>query len=218
MLALLRTSRALAGVADAVGRWASWLFLPMMLVIVYDIVQRKVLTYYPSFQSSSLYDFLPSTKLQEGEWHLHAFLFLFCLGFAYVRNGHVRVELVRDHMGPRTRAWIEVIGCLLFLLPFCLMVMYFGYGQFLRSYAMNEASSATTGLPWRWVVRAGMLVGFFFLVVAGVSVLLKHIVYLFGPPELRSQVNDFVEVSEIEILKKDIEQELSEHEKARRGH
>jgi len=211
---LLRVSQALGRVADFVGRCASWLFLPMILVIVYDIVQRKVLTYYPEFQASWLYDFLPSTKLQEGEWHLHAFLFLFCLGFAYVRNGHVRVELVRDHMKPRWRAWFELLGCLFFLLPYCLMVMYFGYEQFLRSYAMNEASSATTGLPWRWVVRGGLVLGFFFLLVAGLSVLLKHIVYLFGPPELRSQVNDFVEVSEIDILRKDVEPEL---DNAKRG-
>jgi TRAP-type mannitol/chloroaromatic compound transport system permease small subunit len=217
MLALLRTSRALGWVADLVGRGASRLFLPLMVVIVYDITQRKVLTWYPEFQQSALYDFLPSTKLQEGEWHLHAFLFLFCLGFAYVRNGHVRVELVRDHMRPRTRAWIELLGCLFFLLPYCLMVMYFGEYNFGRSYAMNEASSATTGLPWRWVVKGGLLVGFFFLMVAGLSVMLKHVVYLFGPPELRGQVNDFVEVSEIEILKREVEQELSEYEKAKRG-
>jgi len=212
MHALLRASRGLGEIADAVGRVACWLFLPLILVIVDDITQRKILTWYPEFQSSSLYQLFPSTKMQEAEWHIHALLFLFCLGFTYVRNGHVRVELVRDRMKPRTRAWIEVLGCLLFLLPYCLMVIYFGYEQLLRSYAMNEASSATTGLPWRWIVRGAIVAGFFFLLVGGLAVLLKHIVYLFGPPELRAAAADFVEVREIDALKKDVEQELSHHD------
>ncbi len=209
MYTLLRLSRALGGFADLVGRLASWLFLPLMVVITYDITQRKVLTWYPDFQSSGLYDFLPSTKLQEAEWHIHAVLFLLCLGFTYVRNGHVRVELVRERLTPRTRAWIEVLGCLLFLLPYCVMVVYFGYKQFLFSYSMNEASSATTGLPWRWIIKGCLVTGFAILAVAGISVLLKHIVYLFGPPELRATTNDFVEVNEIEHLKKEVELELA---------
>ena len=216
MNALLRVSRGLGAIADLVGRLGAWLFLPLMVVIVYDITQRKVLTWYPEFQSSGLYDFLPSTKLQEAEWHIHAFLFLLCLGYTYVRNGHVRVELVRERLKPRTRAWIELFGSLLFLIPYCLMVIYFGWDQFLRSYNLNEASSATTGLPWRWIVKGGLVVGFIFLLIGGLSVFLKHVVYLFGPPELRPFTNDFVEVSEIDHLRKDVEHELAEHDKKRK--
>ena len=213
MYALLKVSRGLGGFADMVGRLACWLFIPMMVVITYDITQRKILTWYPEFQSSSLYETFPSTKLQESEWHLHAFLFLLCLGYTYVRNGHVRVELIRERMKPRTRAWIELLGCLLFLLPYCAMVVYFAWGQLIFSYNINESSSATVGLPYRWIVKGGLVAGFLILAIAGISVLLKHVVYLFGPPELKAATGDFVEVSEIEHLKKDVAAELS-HKKS----
>lgn len=205
MYALLKISRGLGGFADAVGRVACWLFLPMMLVITYDITQRKVLTWYPEFQATGLYEFLPSTKLQEAEWHIHAFLFLLCLGYTYVRNGHVRVELVRERMAPRLRAWIELLGCLLFLLPYCVMVVYFAWSQMIFSFMINESSSATVGLPYRWIVKGCLVTGFIVLGIAGLAVMFKHIVYLFGPPELKAATNDMVEVSEIEHLKKEVE-------------
>lgn len=211
MQGLLKASDLLGGIADRLGRIAAWLFLPLMLVIVYDICQRKLLGWYPEFQQSELYRFLPSTKLQELEWHIHAFLFLLCLGFTYVRNGHVRVELVRDSLKPRTRAWIELLGCLFFLLPYCAIVGWFAYGDFVKAWEINESSSAMTGLPWRWIVKGCLPVGFFFLGLAGLSVLLRHVVYLFGPDRLKSAAGHFVEVREIESLRQEVEQELASH-------
>ena len=83
---------------------------------------------------------LGSTKLQEGEWHLHAMLFLLCLGFAYLKNAHVRISLVHERFSPTTQRWIEFIGCLVFAIPYCAIVFYFAMDFVERSWNLNEAS------------------------------------------------------------------------------
>ncbi len=210
MRALLSISDGLAAVTDAVGRLAAWLFLPMALVILYDVLQRKLLNVYPEFQQTALYQFLPSTKAQELEWHLHGFLFMLCLGFTYIRNGHVRVEFLRENFSQRRRAWIEIFGCLLFVLPYTLLVVDLSASQLVwNSFLMNEGSSATTGLPMRWIIKSSLVIGFGFLAIAALSILLRNIVFLFGPGELRSLANRYVKGDEIDDLKHEVEEELA---------
>ncbi len=211
MRALLSISNGLAAVTDAVGRAAAWLFLPMALVILYDVLQRKLLNVYPDFQQTALYQFLPSTKAQELEWHLHGFLFMLCLGFTYIRNGHVRVDILRETFSQRTRAWIELLGCLFFVLPYTVLVVDLSAGLLVwNSFLMNEGSSATTGLPMRWIIKSSLVIGFGFLAIAALSILLRHIVFLFGPEELRPLANRYVKGDEIEEMKQDVEEELAQ--------
>ncbi|MDX1710473.1 MAG: TRAP transporter small permease subunit [Rhodovibrionaceae bacterium] len=184
MHALLRLSDVLSGIVSWVGRIAAWIAIPLMVIILIDVTGRKIIDIYPDFTNTVFY--LGSTKLQEMEWHLHAILFLLCLGFAYVRDSHVRIELVRDRMNPKFRVWMELLGCLAFLIPYCIVVIDFGYDFALRAFKSGEVSSALTGLSHRWIIKSFMPVGFTILAVAGISVALRCIVYLFGPPELKA--------------------------------
>jgi len=209
MRAILSLSDALSAITDFVGRIAAWLFLPMALVILYDVVQRKVLNVYPEFQQTWLYEFLPSTKAQEMEWHLHGILFMFCLGFAYIRNGHVRVEILRDGFSQRTRAWVELFGCLLFVLPYTLVVVDLSFGFVHSSWLIGESSDATTGLPMRWLIKSSLLIGFGFLALAALSIALRQIVFLFGPPELSRLADRYVVGEDVVALKQEAEEELA---------
>ncbi len=107
------------------------------------------------------------------------------LGYGYVKDAHVRIELVRDTMGPRTRVWIELLGTLLFLVPYCYVILKYGIDNAMRSYQIGESSAAQTGLEYRFIIKSFLPLGFAFLALAGMSVALKCIVYLFGPPHLR---------------------------------
>jgi TRAP-type mannitol/chloroaromatic compound transport system permease small subunit len=184
MHALLRISDVLSDVVSRIGKIAAWLAIPLMAIILIDVAGRKIIDVYPEFTNTIFY--LGSTKLQEMEWHLHAVLFLLCLGFAYIKDSHVRIELVRDKLGPRTRVWLELLGCLAFLIPYCIVVVDFGYDFALRAFKSGEVSSALTGLSHRWIIKSVMPLGFTILAIAGVSVALRCIVYLFGPPELKA--------------------------------
>ncbi|MEO1192348.1 MAG: TRAP transporter small permease subunit [Pseudomonadota bacterium] len=222
MRALLSISDALSALVDFVGRVAAWLFVPMALVILYDVLQRKLLNVYPEFQQTLLYDFLPSTKAQELEWHLHGFLFMLCLGFTYVRNGHVRVEVLREKFRPRTRAYIECLGCLIFVLPYTLLVVELSASLlFWKSFLINEGSSATTGLPMRWIIKSSLMIGFGFLALAAVSILLRNIVFLFGPPDLAARADRYVrdeQDMDLEAVKEEAEEELARDAKEHPEH
>ncbi|MBC6404159.1 MAG: TRAP transporter small permease subunit [Rhodospirillales bacterium] len=211
MRALLAISDALDAVTDFVGRMAAWLFIPMGLIIFYDVIQRKLLSIYPDFQQTALYSFLPSTKAQELEWHLHGALFMLCLGFTYIRNGHVRVEVLRERFGRRTRAWIEVLGCLLFVLPYTVFVVDLSATLLVwKSFLINEGSSATTGLPMRWIIKSSLVFGFGFLAIAAFSILLRNIVFLSGPEDLRARSDRFVRGEGAEDMQQEVEEELAQ--------
>ena len=169
---LFRLQEFLARIVIGVGKISAWLSIPLMVVIIFDVVTRRFLV-------------LGSTKLQEGEWHIHAVLFLMCIGFTYLNDGHVRIDLIRERLSPRARTWIEFVGCVVFVLPYCLIVVYFAEDFLERSWAVSEASDSATGLPYRWAIKAFLPIGLFVLLLAGITVLLRKFIELFGPPDLR---------------------------------
>ena len=172
MQQLLALEKFLSRIVMGIGRAGAWIAIPLMVIILFDVITRRFLV-------------LGSTKLQEGEWHLHAMLFLLCMGFVYLRDGHVRIDLFRENMRPRTRQWVEFLGCLLFAIPYCLIVAWFSIDFVERSWHLNEASDSATGLPWRWAIKAFMPIGMFTLLLAALTVLLRRSIDLFGPPDIR---------------------------------
>lgn len=188
---LLDAANGLAEACVRVGKIAAFLFVPMMLIILYDVVQRKYLGWNPDFTDTTWHRTFPSTKLQEMQWHLHATLFLLTLGFAYVRDAHVRIELVLETLVPRKRAWIELFGALLFMVPYCYVVIKYGSENALRAWNIGEGSDALTGLPHRFIIKGMLPVGFVFVALAGLSAALKCVVYLFGPKALRPEAGQY---------------------------
>ncbi|MFC3051262.1 TRAP transporter small permease subunit [Kordiimonas pumila] len=154
-----------------IAKVAVWIIPLLVLVIMTDITLRHWFV-------------IGSTKLQELEWHLHGALFLFCLGWAYIKNAHVRIELFAEKFSARTSARIELLGCLLFLMPYCLAILYFGIDYIAYSFAYGESSASATGLPYRWIMKSGILAGFSLLLCAGLTRSLEAIIYLYGPTSL----------------------------------
>ncbi|MCB1396712.1 MAG: TRAP transporter small permease subunit [Rhodobacteraceae bacterium] len=188
---MLDASEGLARACTRVGIAASFLFLPMIVIILYDVVQRKYLGWSPDFTNTTWYQTFTSTRLQEMEWHLHAVLFLMALGFGYVKDAHVRIELVRDMLKPRSRAWIELAGALLFMVPYCYVVIEYGSENALRAFHIGEGSDALTGLPHRFIIKGFLPLGFVFVALAGLSAALKSVVYLFGPASMRTEAGTY---------------------------
>lgn len=168
---LVALEKFLSRVVMGIGRTGAWIAIPLMVLILFDVITRRFLV-------------LGSTKLQEGEWHLHGALFLLCMGFVYLKDGHVRIDLMREAMSSRTRSWVELIGCILFAIPYCLIVAWFSLDFVDRSWQLNEASDSATGLPYRWAIKAFMPIGMFTLLLAGIVVLLRRVIHLFGPPDI----------------------------------
>lgn len=179
---------ALETFVTRVGQVVAWIALALIVIILFDVITRRFNMQIPGFGS---------TKLQELEWHIHGILFLMCLGYAYLKNAHVRIELLRDNFGMRTRAWVELLGICLLVIPYCYLMMMLGTQFANRSYLQNEVSSAMTGLPFRFIIKSFIPIGFALLTVAVLSVYLKCLVYLFGPPHLQDESGSFLRPAEL---------------------
>jgi TRAP-type mannitol/chloroaromatic compound transport system permease small subunit len=150
-----------------------------MITIVFDVITRKF-----GFQLNVFGVDLGSTRLQELTWHFHAMLFLTWLGYTYVRDGHVRIDILTGDLDPRQQAKLELFGCIVFALPFLLVALPYAHAFSMLSYAQWEGSNAPNGLPMRWIVKAFLYFGFWSVFFAVISVMCRRVVYLFGPADL----------------------------------
>jgi TRAP-type mannitol/chloroaromatic compound transport system permease small subunit len=114
---------------------------------------------------------------------------LFCtwLGWAYVRNAHVRIDVFTGGLDARRQARLELIGCFIFAAPYLWVALPFAHEFFVTAYLQNESSSAPNGLAWRWIIKGFLYFGFLTVVLAVLSVALRRVVFLFGPPDLAAR-------------------------------
>ncbi len=159
----------LGGISEWTGRIVAWLVLAMTLLVTYDVAMRYL------FQSGSV-------ALQELEWHLFAMLFLLAAAYTLKHDGHVRVDVFYHSrfMNPRRRAWVDLLGTLFFLLPFCVLVIQASWPFVVSSYSIAETSPDPGGLPYRFLLKGAIPLGFALLALQGLASALnalKVIVY-----------------------------------------
>lgn len=182
MRTLLTISKTIDAILRAIAVTFGWMFLALVIVIVFDVITRKF-----GFQLSILGVDLGSTRLQELEWHLHAVLFLTWIGYAYVRNSHVRIDVFTAGLSARKAAWLELIGCAVFALPYLLVALPYAQDFFLTAFVQGESSATPNGLPHRWIVKGFLYLCFITVLLAVISVALRRIVFLFGDPQVAEE-------------------------------
>ena len=148
---------------STIGKQTSWLTAALVLVVVADVIVRYV------FNQSSV-------AIQELEWHIFAILFLMGAAFTLQKDDHVRVDLFYSKFNAKQKAWLNIAGTILFLIPFTLMVLYTSQNYVLNSFALNESSPDPGGLPARYILKAFIPISFLFLLLQGFSLLFKSIV------------------------------------------
>ncbi len=168
MRCLIYMERFFNRIGDFLGLISSILFLLLLLNVVYDVVMRYV------FNDVSI-------AFQEMEWHLFSAVFLLGVPYAIKSGGHVRVDIFYERLSYRVKAIIDILGTLFFLLPFCLLVAWYGVDFAKESYALGETSGDPGGLPYRWIIKAVIPVSFLFMAVSGVGLLLNSLNKIFNP-------------------------------------
>ncbi len=181
---LIQLSERLRRFVDFVGRWGSLLILPMIGITIFDVTARK-LVWIQYWLVDNFGRIFESTLLQELEWHFHTGLFVLVLGYGYINNSHVRVDLVRETLSYRKKAWLEFLGSTFFMIPYCLIVLYFAVIFAYDSYQVGEISASTVGLTHRWIIKSFLVFGLLVAALAGVAVWLQSVLVLFGPQDLR---------------------------------
>ena len=182
----LKVCEKLRVAVDRVGRFGSWFILPLVLITCYDVILRKLKFFYvwvlENFGRLVIFE---STILQELEWHMHTVLFALVLGYGYIHNTHVRVDLVREKISFRRKAWLEFLGTSVFLIPYTCIVIYFAVVYAYDSFMMNEISASAVGLEQRWIIKTVLVTGLVFALVAGFAVWLQTVTVLWGNPDHR---------------------------------
>ena len=182
--AAIQLSDALRGFVDFVGRWASWLIVPLIIITVFDVTARK-LVWIQIWLVENFGRIFESTLLQELEWHFHTALFALVLGYGYIWNTHVRVDLVRENLAFRKQAWLELLGLSLFMIPYCLIVIWFSFIYAYDSWAIGEISASQVGLSHRWIIKSILVIGLIVACLAGIAVWLQVAIVLWGPQNIR---------------------------------
>jgi TRAP-type mannitol/chloroaromatic compound transport system permease small subunit len=190
----VRVAGWLRNLVDFIGRCAAWLSIPVVVITCIDVVGRK-LAYIDDetgrvhslqlWLSNNIGRFFDSTVLQELEWHFHAALFALVLGYGMIYNTHVRIDLIRDHLEFRRKAWLEFVGLTFFMLPYCALVIWFALDYTMSSFTVSEQSASTVGLTHRWIIKSVLVFGLIVALVSGVAAWLQVATILWGPRELR---------------------------------
>ena len=164
-----RLSAGIDRMIDRIGALASWLWLAIIAAIVVNVVYRYVLRNNIG-------------QLEELQWHLYATAFLIGLAYAVVSDQHIRIDVFSSGLPPRAKAWIELVGILVFALPFVLVVLAYGVPFVAAAFASGERSDQPSGLPFRFLVKGVLLVAFALLLLAFVARLSRLTAFLFGVP------------------------------------
>ena len=166
MKTLLALSRLIDALNERVGRLVYWLVLAAVLVSAGNAIMRYAFN-------------LSSNAWLEIQWYLFSAVFLLCAGYTLLHNEHIRIDVIAGRLSKRAQTWIDIFGCVFFLLPMALVIMWLSWPVFMDAYTRHEMSGDAGGLV-RWPVKLLIPVGFFLLALQGVSELIKRIAFLLG--------------------------------------
>ena len=167
MNAIKKLSRWIDTLNQWVGRGVSWVTLALVLVVFVDVVMRYL------FNTSFVFT-------QELEWHLFGFIFLMGAGYTLLHDGHVRVDIIYQRVGLKPRAWINLCGVILFLIPGCIMVITTSFKFALNAFEIMEGSPDPGGIPFRFVIKSCIPVGFTLLLLQGISLGMHSVMQILG--------------------------------------
>ncbi|MGW8302198.1 MAG: TRAP transporter small permease subunit, partial [Desulfobacterales bacterium] len=165
--ALKRLSAWIDALNQWVGQGVAWITLGLVLVVFVDVVMRYL------FNTSFVFT-------QELEWHLFGFIFLMGAGSTLLHDGHVRVDIIYQRVGLKPRAWINLCGVILFLIPGCIMVITTSFKFALNAFAIMEGSPDPGGIPFRYVIKSCIPVGFILLLLQGISLGIHSVMQILG--------------------------------------
>ena len=167
----LRVASSIDRFNEWVGRIVYWLTIFMVLVGAYNALVRYLDRYTGLGLSSNTYI--------ELQWYMFSVVFLLGAAYTLKHDAHVRVDVLYCRLSPKGRAWINLMGTTLFLIPFCLLILWTSWPTVSNSWAVFEMSPDPGGLP-RYLIKTVIPIAFLFLLVQGVSMVIKQVAVLMG--------------------------------------
>lgn len=163
---MLAVSRGIDRVNELIGKGVSWLILIAVIVSATNAIIRKTLN-------------TSSNAWLELQWYLYGAAFLLAAAYTLKQNEHIRIDIVYGAFSRRVQHWIDLLGHILFLMPFVLLMLYLLYPYVMMSIRSGEVSTNSGGLTI-WPAKALLLVGFVLLFLQGISEIIKKIAVMRG--------------------------------------
>ena len=150
---------------DFGGRCLAWLCLAMAVVTTIVVIMRY------GFNAGSI-------MAQESVVYMHGSLFLLGAAYALKQGAHVRVDIFYRNFSPRRQAWINALGGIIFLLPFCLFIVGTSASYVAESWAIREVSPEPGGIPAVFLLKTLILAGAANLALQGLAEVLRSTLQL----------------------------------------
>ena len=182
----LRLTRIIDEISRRIGLVAVWLVLFSALLSAFNAIFRYSIAAMISIERSIGGGFFGgmvwlytnySNVFSESVWYMFGGMVMLGGAWTLKMNEHVRVDLVYGAISERARTWIDLLGGLFFLLPLCIMMIYFTWPWFMQAWTQNIYSNAAGGLP-RWPVRLMLPLGFGVLLLQAIAEIIKCILAL----------------------------------------
>ena len=159
-------SRQIDRLNETIAEAVSWALLAAVIICAGNALMRYIFNY-------------SSNAWLEIQWYLYAAMFMLASAYTLRRDEHVRIDVVVGRLSKRTQVWIDLLGFLIFLLPICLLILWYGVPYALMSIESQEMSSNAGGLIV-WPAKVLLPLGFALIVLQGISEIIKRIAFLTG--------------------------------------
>lgn len=146
-----------------IGEWSSYVNVLLVLLICIDVLMRYAFS-------------ITKTWVVELEWHLFALIFLLGFAFTLQNDKHVRVDLFYADRSAKYKAWINLVGTILFLIPWCLILIDSTINYASNSWMMREGSPNPGGLPARYLIKWTIALAFVLILLQGLAIIYKSII------------------------------------------
>ena len=167
MQALVAAVRLLDGLNDRIGRATAWLALAMVLIQFVVVVLRYVFS-------------IGFIMMQESVWYLHGIVFMVGAGYTLLHNGHVRVDIFYRDASPRTKAWVDLLGVVVLLLPVCWLISHYSSSYVINAWRVFEGSTETGGIPLVFALKTVIWAFVVLVALQGISLALRSILVIRG--------------------------------------
>ena len=164
MKRLLALADSIDRFSSGTGRIVSWLTLATVLIGSYNAIVRYLDKWTGLGLSSNTYI--------ELQWYLFGLVFLLAGAYTLRRDAHVRVDVFYGRLSVRGKAWIDLLGTVLFLIPFCILMLVKSVPSVVNSWAVLEMSPDPGGLP-RYPIRTVIPIAFLLLLIQGIAMLIR---------------------------------------------
>lgn len=191
MNSLLKFSRLVDACSDLIGKVLFWFILAAVFISAGNAIVRKLFN-------------MSSNALLEIQWYLFSAVFLLGAGYAFLKNAHVRIDFLSNHLSPRVRNIIDIVGILVFLGPLCILLILLSWPLFENAWTSGEMSQNAGGLI-RWPVMLMIPAGMALLLLQAVSELIKRFAFL------RGAIPDPLGHGEEPTVEDELAREIEEH-------